>query len=89
MFYLGLRTLLDVAMDLKDLISYAVFVLVSIGGIAWLYVGVTMPSPDLLPLVPALLERTAYLLVGIGSVLDILGIAGGYGLFSDDRDMLG
>lgn len=74
--------------DLSDYISYLAFVLVSIGGISWFYVGVTMSAPDLLPVVPALLERIAYLFVGVASVLDILGITGGYGLFSDDRDMM-
>jgi len=73
---------------LDDYLSYLAFVLVSIGGLAWFYVGVTMSAPDLLPYVPALLERTAYLFVGIASVLDILGITGGYGLFSDDRSMM-
>lgn len=73
---------------LDDYLSYLAFVLVSIGGLAWFYVGVTMSAPDLLPLVPSLLERTAYLFVGIASVLDILGITGGYGLFSDDRSMM-
>jgi len=74
--------------DLSDYISYLTFVLVGIGALAWFYVGITMPSPDLLPVVPALLERTAYLFVGVAGVLDILGISGGYGLFSDDRDMM-
>jgi uncharacterized membrane protein YuzA (DUF378 family) len=74
--------------DFGDMIEYLAFVLVSIGGLAWFYVGVTMGSPDLLPYVPALLERSAYLFVGIASVLDLLGITGGYGLFSDDRSMM-
>jgi uncharacterized membrane protein YuzA (DUF378 family) len=73
---------------LDDYVSYLAFILVSIGGIAWFYVGITTASPDLLPVVPAILERIAYLFVGVASVLDILGIAGGYGLFSDDRSMM-
>lgn len=75
-------------MGLDDYISYLVFILVGIGGLAWFYVGVTVSAPDLLPIVPALVERAAYLLVGIGAVLDLLGISGGYGLFSDDRSMM-
>jgi uncharacterized membrane protein YuzA (DUF378 family) len=73
---------------LDDYLSYLVFILTSIGGFAWFYVGITTASPDLLPLVPALLERAAYLFVGIAAVLDTLGISGGYGLFSDDRSMM-
>lgn len=69
-------------------LDYLSFILVGIGALVWLYHGVTTASPDILPVVPAMLERVTFVVVGIAGVLDLLGFTGGYGLLSDDRDMM-
>jgi uncharacterized membrane protein YuzA (DUF378 family) len=69
-------------------LDYTAFLLVVIGALAWLYVGITNPAPDLLPLLPAIVERVVYILVGVAGVLDGLGVTGGYGILSDERSMM-
>jgi len=73
--------------DIEGL-DYTAFLLVVIGAIAWLYVGVTNPAPDLLPVLPVLAERLVYVLVGVAGVLDGLGVTGGYGLLSDEKSLM-
>lgn len=72
--------------DIEGL-DYTTFLLVVVGAVAWLYVGITNPAPDLLPLLPALAERTVYVLVGVAGVLDGLGVTGGYGVLSDEKSL--
>lgn len=72
--------------DIEGL-DYTAFLLVAIGAIAWLYVGITNPAPDLLPFLPAIGERLVYILVGVAGVLDGLGVTGGYGVFSDEKSL--
>lgn len=72
--------------------------LVGIGGVVTLASGGDMVTAltewnfvhqlgSMLPL-GRVLEALVYLVVGVAGVLDFLGISGGYGLFSDDRDMM-
>lgn len=74
-------------MSESEVLDYTAFLLVVVGALAWLFVAFTQASPDLLPYVPAFMERVIYVLVGVAGVLDGLGVTGGYGLFSDEKSM--